>query len=63
MSFVVALPEVLDSAATDSANMGATLNAAYAVAAVPTTGMLAAAEDKVSAAIAALGVNGLNGLP
>ena len=45
MSFVVALPEVLDSAATDLANMGATLNAAYAVAAVPTTGMLAAAED------------------
>ena len=54
MSFVVALPEVLDSAGTDLANLGSTLNAANAAAAVPTTGILAAAEDEVSAAIAAI---------
>ncbi|HKI42379.1 MAG TPA: PE family protein, partial [Mycobacterium sp.] len=54
MSFVVAVPEVLGTAATDLASVGSTLNAANAAAALPTTGILAAAEDEVSAAIAEL---------
>ena len=54
MSFVVAVPEVLGTAATDLANIGSTLNAANAAAAAPTTGILAAAQDEVSAAIAEL---------
>src|ERR1700739_1731009 len=54
MSFVIAAPEFLTAAATDLANIGSTLSAANAAAAVPTTGILAAAEDEVSAAIAAL---------
>ena len=53
MSFVVAVPEVLGAAATDLAGIGSSLSAANAAAA-PTTGILAAAEDEVSAAIAAL---------
>src|SRR6201998_2717828 len=53
MSFVIAAPEFLTAAATDLANIGSTLSAANAAAAVPTTGILAAAEDEVSAAIAA----------
>jgi len=52
MSFVVAPPEVLDTATTDLASLGATIHSANAVAAMPTTGVLAAAEDEVSAAIA-----------
>src|ERR1700741_4630392 len=54
MSFVIAAPEFLASAATDLANIGSTLGAANAAAATQTTGVLAAAEDEVSAAIAAL---------
>ncbi|MCW2662511.1 MAG: hypothetical protein JWP83_3663, partial [Mycobacterium sp.] len=54
MSFVVALPEMLATAATDVASLGSTLDAAHAAAAAQTTGVLAAAEDEVSAAIAAL---------
>src|ERR1700751_4192679 len=54
MSFVVAVPEVLGTAATDLASLGSTLSAANAAAATPTTGVLAAAEDEVSAAIASL---------
>jgi hypothetical protein len=54
MSFVMAVPEVLGTAATDLANIGSTLSAAHAAAANPTTGILAAAEDEVSAAIASL---------
>ena len=54
MSFVVAVPEALGTAATDLASLGSTLNAANAAAAAPTTGILAAAEDEVSAAIAEL---------
>src|ERR1700741_1451756 len=53
MSFVIAAPEFLASAATDLANIGSTLGAANAAAATQTTGVLAAAEDEVSAAIAA----------
>ena len=54
MSFVVAVPDVLGTAATDLAAIGSTLSAANAAAAAPTTGALAAAEDEVSAAIAAV---------
>jgi PE-PPE domain/PE family len=54
MSHLVAAPEFLASAATDLANIAGTLDAANASAAVQTTGILAAARDEVSAAIAAL---------
>ena len=54
MSLVIAIPDVMAAAATDLANIGSTLNAAKSAAAAPTTGILAAAEDEVSAAIAAL---------
>ena len=54
MSLVVAMPEVLGTAATDLAGLGSTLSAAHAAAATQTTGVLAAAEDEVSAAIAAV---------
>ena len=54
MSFVVAVPEVLGTAATDLTGIGSTLNAAHAAAVAPTTEILVAAEDEVSAAIAAL---------
>ncbi len=52
MSFVIAVPEVV-AAASDLAGLGSTISAANAAAA-PTTGIVAAAEDDVSAAIAAL---------
>ena len=54
MSFVIAVPEFLGAAATDLAGIGTTLSAANAAAAVPTTGIMAAAQDEVSAAVAAL---------
>ncbi|EFP55895.1 hypothetical protein TMLG_03238, partial [Mycobacterium tuberculosis SUMu012] len=54
MSFVLAMPEVLGSAATDLAALGSVLGAADAAAAATTTGIVAAAQDEVSAAIAAL---------
>jgi hypothetical protein len=54
MSFVVAAPEIMTSAAKDLANIGSALTAANGAAATQTTGVLAAAEDEVSAAIAAL---------
>src|SRR5271156_1792184 len=54
MSFVIALPEMLGTAATDLTNIGSTLSASNAAAAPQTTVMLAAAQDEVSAAIAAL---------
>jgi PE-PPE domain/PE family len=54
MSYLIAVPEILDSAATDLASIAGTLNAANASAAVQTTGIVAAAQDEVSAAIAAL---------
>ena len=54
MSSLIAAPELITTAATDLANIGSTLNAAHAAAATQTTGMLAAAEDEVSAAIAAV---------
>jgi hypothetical protein len=54
MSHLVAAPEFLTSAATDLSNIGSTLNEARSAAAAPTTGVLAPAEDEVSAAIAAM---------
>ena len=54
MSFVLAVPEALATAASDVAGIGSTLGAASAAAAGPTTGVLAAAGDEVSAQIAAL---------
>ena len=54
MSYVIAAPEIMTSAATDLATIGSNLSAADAAAATRTTGMLAAAEDEVSAAIAAV---------
>nr|WP_119185062.1 PE family protein [Mycobacterium decipiens] len=54
MSYVVAVAELLSSAATDLAGIGSAVSAANASAALPTTGRLAAAGDEVSAAVAAL---------
>ena len=54
MSFVVAVPEVLGTTATDLASLGSTISSANAAAAARTTGVLAAAEDEVSVAIAAV---------
>lgn len=53
MSVVVA-PEWLTAAAADVADVGAAVGAANAAAVAPTTGLVAAAEDEVSTAIAAL---------
>src|SRR5271166_4424510 len=54
MSFVIAAPELVTAAATDLASLGSALSAANAAAATQTTGVLAAAEDEVSAAIASM---------
>src|ERR1700751_6038099 len=54
MSLVIATPDVMAAAATDLANIGSTIRAADAAAATQTTGVLVAAEDEVSAAIAAV---------
>ena len=53
MSFLVAVPEFLTSAASDLSNIGSALSAAYAAAA-PTTGVLAAGADEVSVSVASL---------
>jgi len=54
MSYVIAAPEMLAAAAADMAGIGSSLNAANAAATAPTTAVIAAAEDEVSAAIASL---------
>jgi hypothetical protein len=54
MSFVVITPEFVTAAATDVADIGSTLNEANAAALAPTSQLLAAGTDEVSAAIAAL---------
>ncbi|WP_459797708.1 PE family protein, partial [Mycobacterium riyadhense] len=54
MSFVIAAPEMVTAAATDLAGIRSVISAANAAAAVPTTSVLAAGADEVSAAIAAL---------
>ncbi|WP_156689647.1 PE family protein [Mycobacterium sp. Marseille-P9652] len=54
MDFVVAVPELVTSAAQDLAGLHSTLIESTAAAAGPTTAVVAAAQDEVSAGIAAL---------
>ena len=54
MSVVSVVPDVLGASASQLAGIGAALDDANAVAAARTTQVIAAAEDEVSAAIAAL---------
>ena len=54
MSYVVALPEMMSAAATDVASIGSAVATANQGVAGATTEVLAAAEDEVSAAVAAL---------
>jgi hypothetical protein len=51
---VIAAPELINTAATDLANIGSNLSAAHTAAATPTTGVIPAAADEVSAGIAHL---------
>ncbi len=53
MSFVTAQPELLSKAANDLAHIGAAMAAQNAAAATPTTGVVPAAADAVSALTAA----------
>jgi PE family protein len=53
MSFVTAQPEMLAAAAGDLHGIGASISAENAVAAAPTTGVIPAAADEVSALTAA----------
>jgi PE family len=54
MSYVIAAPESLGAAASNVAAIGSTIGAANAAASTSTTGVMAAAGDEVSAAIASL---------
>jgi hypothetical protein len=54
MSWVIAAPEYVTAAASDLAGIASGLSASNAVAAFPTTAVLAAGADEVSATIAAL---------
>ncbi|POY17771.1 hypothetical protein C3469_27260, partial [Mycobacterium kansasii] len=54
MTFVIAAPEIISSAVSDLADVDSALSAANTAAAVPTTTVLAAGADEVSAAIASL---------
>lgn len=54
MSYLVSAPEILSAAVADVGGIGSAISAAGAAAAGPTTGLVAAAEDEVSAAIADL---------
>jgi len=54
MAFVIASPQLLGTAARDLAGVGWVLDAAHAAAAPPTTAMLLAGRDEVSAAVAAV---------
>ncbi|MGO9926550.1 MAG: PE family protein [Mycobacterium sp.] len=53
MSFVTTQPEMLSTAAGDLASIGSALTAQNAAAAAPTTGVVPAAADEVSAVTAA----------
>jgi PE family len=53
MSFVTTQPEALTSAATALGGIGSSLNAQNAAVAAPTTGVVPAAADEVSALTAA----------
>ena len=52
--YVIAAPEMMTAAATDLATIGSDLSAAHTAAAAPTTGLIPAAADEVSAGIAHL---------
>ncbi|ORB68258.1 PE family protein, partial [Mycobacterium shinjukuense] len=54
MSFVMVAPQWVAATASDVTRIGSAVSAANAAAAAPTTGLLAAGADEVSAAIAAL---------
>jgi PE family len=54
MSYVIAAPEVMTSAATDLATIGSNVSAAHMAAAAPTVALVPAAADEVSASIADL---------
>ena len=54
MSFVMAAPELLTKTAADVEGIGSSLSAANSTAVAPTTVLVAAAGDEVSAAIASL---------
>ncbi len=54
MSFVIVAPDMVAAAATDLGSIGSTVSAANAAAAAPTTAVMTAAGDEVSAAVAAL---------
>ncbi|SOJ54684.1 PE-PGRS family protein PE_PGRS26 [Mycobacterium simulans] len=54
MSFVIAVPEMVGAAASNLSRLGSSLGAANAAAAASTIGLLPAAADEVSAAVAAL---------
>jgi len=54
MSFVIAVPELVEGAAQDLAHIGSSLADATTTAAGPTTAIAAAAHDEVSVAIASL---------
>jgi PE family len=54
MSFVTAVPEFVTAAAGDLADIGSALGAANTAAALPTTGVAAAAADEVSTQVAAI---------
>ena len=54
MSYLSAIPGIVQAAAADVAGIGSSLREASAAAAAPTTAVAAAAGDEVSAAISAL---------
>jgi PE-PPE domain/PE family len=54
MSYLVAAPEVMSAVATDIDGIGSALDAAHTAVAGPTSGLVAAAGDEVSTAIARL---------
>ena len=54
MSFVITTPQILATAAADLADIGATVSEADAAAAAVTTGLVPAAQDEVSEAVAAV---------
>lgn len=63
MSYVLATPEMVAAAANNLAQIGSTLSAANAAALAPTTGVLAAGADEVSAAAATASTASLPAVP
>jgi hypothetical protein len=54
MSYAIAAPKMMTSAATDLATIGSDLSVAHMAAAPPTVGLVPAAADEVSAGVAHL---------